>query len=382
MKKQLLAVAVLGACAAPVFSADTVVIYGLVDVPFAYGRVANAGSDPSVRQVTVGNSEIGNRLGFRGEEDLGNGLKASFQIETSLRLDDATSGAFASREGWVRLHGPFGVLGIGRGKTPYTNLNDIADVPLGASINGSGGLNINTDFNGVGGFSTSRFNNAIRWDSLVYSGFSGAVMYGAGENKTADTPASGATPAKSGVDSTQNWSLAAKYDGGASLPLFVGIAYNNEKNPGATPVDGARNTGVLVYGQYKLMDALTLGVGYQNSQIDTTTLKRKRNTYSTLVLYSLTPELTLKGGGIWGGKAKYDNKNGVSNNVDGTDFVRYYIGSEYALSKRTSLYAEYNGENFKKDGSGSNIKQVGNTFVTTLDRRDVDVISVGILHRF
>jgi len=370
MKKQILAIAVLGAIAAPVMAADssTVTIYGIVNANFSYTDNAAFADSNTVKQGKVDNGNTSSRIGFKGEEALDGGLKAFFQIETGIRPDDAVSGAFGSREAWVGLSGDFGKIGLGRGKTPYTNLGDIFDIN-----NGDNDLEIYTEKNGLAGFNSSRFNNAVRYDSPTFSGFSGSIMYGAGENKTA------ATATAASVDSTQNWDGAIRYNTG---PLLVALAYNSEDNVGATPVDGSKNHAYLLTSTYNILDNFKIGASYQNAVVETKTVKKERNYFDLMGIYTID-KLDLRAGALFGSKIKWNNKvAGISNDVDGTKTVRYTVGAQYNLSKRTGVYVEYNGDNFDKSAAGVALNAAKTANVTSTDKADASFLNIGIITRF
>jgi len=371
MKKQLLAAAIVGALAAPAFAADSpVIIYGIINTTYAYADNFAFANSNTVKQSRVDAGNTGSRIGFKGEEALDGSLKAFFQLETGIRADDANSGLFGSREAWVGLNGDFGKIGLGRGKTPYTNLADIFDIN-----NGIGDLEMYTEKNGLVGFQSSRFNNAIRYDSPNFSGFSGSVMYGAGENKTASAGA------VAGVDATENWDLAGRFEQG---PILAAIAYNSEKNVGATPVDGSKNHAWLLTGTYKIMDNFKVGLSYQNAVVETKAVRKERNYGDAIAIFSID-KLDLRGGVLVGSKIKWNNKvAGVSNTVDGTKTVRYTLGAQYNLSKRTAAYVEYNGDNFDKDANGTSVglNAAKNANVTTTDKADFSALNIGIIHKF
>lgn len=93
MKKSLLALAVLGAFAGAASAQSSVTIYGIVDLGIGKGNGGTAANPGSTGGVAAGNKawQLGqaseNRLGFRGNEDLGGGLSAQFQIEHRFFLD-------------------------------------------------------------------------------------------------------------------------------------------------------------------------------------------------------------------------------------------------------------------------------------------------------
>ncbi|GAB3249337.1 porin [Chitinimonas naiadis] len=355
MRKSLLATLVLGALAAPAFADGTVTLYGLVNVPVEITKtttgnqfaVGNAGAPGGINTPT--------RIGFKGDEALGDGLKAWWQIETGFNIDDTTyssGNGFANREGWIGLQGDFGKFGLGRGKTPYTNVADIFDGTVDA------GLNLAIYKHGqLGNVTSNRFDNAVRYDFPSASGFTGAVMYGAGENKQA------------GVNATQNFSVSARYANG---PFTVAAAFNNQKNlaggstsvpiPATAPVYGTKDQAFLLAGTVQL-DAFKVGLGYQHAKVDTNAVKRKADSVVATVAYTIDA-LTLKAGAIANGKVK---SNGTT--LDDSQFVRWNLGAKYALSKRTAVYSEYTADDYKKDLTGK-------------DKTDVNVFSLGLMHSF
>ncbi len=113
MKKSMIALAVLGAFAGAASAQSSVTLFGIVDAAIA--RVDNG----TVSKTGMTNSGINSsRLGFRGTEDLGGGLKAGFWLETQLQNDsDATNFNFGRRS-YVNLTGAFGEVRLGREYAP------------------------------------------------------------------------------------------------------------------------------------------------------------------------------------------------------------------------------------------------------------------------
>src|SRR5436309_15281019 len=114
MKKSLLALAVLGAFAGAASAQSSVTLFGIVDVNARYGKTGD------VKVKSLGTDGINSsRLGFRGVEDLGGGLKAGFHLEGALSPDDGTAGGFNfRRRSTVSLLGNFGEVRLGRDYTP------------------------------------------------------------------------------------------------------------------------------------------------------------------------------------------------------------------------------------------------------------------------
>ena len=119
MQKKLIALAVAGLVAAPAFAQSNVTIYGRAD----YGMVTRSGTpdgfgsaDLNGKTEFASGVQAGSRLGFKGAEDLGNGLKAIFEIEYGLKMDEGTTSStvWGNRHSYVGLTGNFGTVVGGR----------------------------------------------------------------------------------------------------------------------------------------------------------------------------------------------------------------------------------------------------------------------------
>ena len=91
MKKTLAALAVLGAFAGSAMAAD-VTLYGALDTGFEYIHTKNPGEKAVDTFDMQTGWDTGNRWGLKGSEDLGNGYKVSFKLESGFNGDDGTMG--------------------------------------------------------------------------------------------------------------------------------------------------------------------------------------------------------------------------------------------------------------------------------------------------
>lgn len=223
MKKTLVALAVLSA--AGVASAQSsVTLYGLAD---AYVGSINtktttaAGATTSLRQNVINSGGFGeSRFGLTGGEDLGGGLKAIFTLESGVSIDTGAgaTGSVFNRQSLVGLSGGFGVLRLGKMYSPYDEVNGI----------GSGAFNeIFAPATGTV-FASNNYNanpsNSINYTTPNISGFSAALSYSLGENKTGPT----GTPPNTNAGSII--SANAQYAGG---PITVSLSHQQEKANGA-----------------------------------------------------------------------------------------------------------------------------------------------------
>ena len=114
MKKSLIALAVLAASGAAM-AQSSVSLFGIVDVGVSHVTKATAGGKAMNGMTTSGNST--SRIGFRGTEDLGNGLSAVFVLETGFNVDDGAlgqGGLLFGRQSFVGLRNSWGTFSFGR----------------------------------------------------------------------------------------------------------------------------------------------------------------------------------------------------------------------------------------------------------------------------
>ena len=146
-------------------------IYGVADAGLVFERGAAAGNTVSLSSGVAS----GSRLGFKGTEDLGNGLSAGFVLESGIAIDSGASGqgglAFG-RQSLVSLGGPLGTISAGRQYSPYFKaLRDIAD-PFGDGLAGQA-ANLMVP--------NRRMDNSVRYASPKLGGWSTELVYSAGE---------------------------------------------------------------------------------------------------------------------------------------------------------------------------------------------------------
>ena len=213
MNKKLIALAVAGACAAPVAMAQTanpVTLYGKVYATFesieAGGGTA-AQNDATKRRSRV--EDQASRLGVRGTEDLGGGLKAVFQLETAFR-PDSNNTTFAARNSGVGLSGGWGTVMMGRWDTPFKVVTGAVD-PFGDVTIGG----FKTTMNDNGNFDR-RDQNIVQYWSPRWAGVEVRLQYQANEAKGA-----------SGTADPKDYGGSITYTGG---PLYLLFAYEEHKD--------------------------------------------------------------------------------------------------------------------------------------------------------
>lgn len=189
MKKNFIAMVCCFGVSLPAFSQSSIQIYGYADANLQYGKLR--GDD--VMGVGEGGWQ-GSRIGFRGEEDLGNGLKAVFVLEEGIDIgtgksfymagvdsqENAGSDIF-TRQAYVGLKGSFGQVGLGRQYSPgfYTVVYDpgygFSWSPVLELLNFTGLTHLNSGF--------ARWNNSVSYTG-TFQTLTLRGIYSAGNRET------------------------------------------------------------------------------------------------------------------------------------------------------------------------------------------------------
>lgn len=319
-------------------------IYGLADAGLVQESGAKAGS------ITKVSSGIGatSRLGFRGTEDLGDGLSAIYTLEAGMKLDTGeidSTGALFNRQSYVGLKSTTaGTLTLGRQYTPlYNALSQVAD-PFGAGYAGSA-----KNLMPSAGADT-RTSNTILYATPSYSGFGAEVSYSLGEQ--------------------QGSSKAGRQVGAALIyangPLNARLVYNNRNNDvvaTGVSVDAGRNVMLAANYDFKIAKAYFAygqDKGVNSSPLPTTTntfgyaVAPRASTDSTDLLIGATVPVSTAGTLM----VSYIRKNDKT--VFNQDADQWALGYSQALSKRTSLYAAY-GRIKNKNGAGYTVGNAAET---------------------
>jgi predicted porin len=133
MKKSVFALTILGAFNAVAHAQSTVSMYGILDVALRHDADVAAGKP---KLAELGGMVNTSRWGFRGSEDLGNGLSANFKLEGGINPDTGTqneSAVLFDRRATVGLSGKWGRLDVGRDMTFGWEFTPVYD-PLGGAL--------------------------------------------------------------------------------------------------------------------------------------------------------------------------------------------------------------------------------------------------------
>lgn len=310
MKKSLIALAVLAA-SGTAMAQSSVTLFGIVDTNFTYIDNANTAGDNKYGLGTSGNAT--SRLGFRGVEDLGGGLKAGFWLEGEIFGDDGNAAGFNfKRRSTLSLMGGFGEVRLGRDLVPsYTKVSSydvFGQVGIGQFMGWStwGQSTSTPDANGF------RQDNMLAYYTPNFGGFTAGLGYGFDE-KT------------SGHDGRYMGGFAA-YDNG---PLSVTVALDRREI--------GYNVAPLVYDGKK--DMLSIGASYDVGMAKISALAQQSrfkdvpaSSDRKINAYMIGAAAPVGAGQVRLQYALYDQKA-----ID-SKAHQLSLGYVHNLSKRTALY--------------------------------------------
>lgn len=378
MNKKLIALAIASAISAPAMAADnSVTIYGQITMSYDLldtdSQAANA--DDKLNRVSSNNS----RIGFKGAEDLGNGLSAIWQIENQISMDgvsaangftQSTGGSSFSnalRNTFVGLKSNnMGTLLLGIHDTPFKMSTGKLDIFADTAGDFN---NIIGNINGANLFDL-RTNNTVLYmtpnllghsEPHTGSGLSLAAAYVSGQESD-----NGANP------DFKAMSVMAMYDVG---PLFASLAYEKHDNYNAllTPniVATAADRDAWKAGLGYKLGNTQFGVVYENMDDDVANSATSRDAWYASVAHNMGA-ITLK--------AAYGEADDGDTTAD-TAAKSYTLGADYAFSKRTKMFALYS-KTKNESGAAYGVGASGSSNYTPAIGEDPSVVSLGMRHAF
>lgn len=285
MKKIALAAALAATAAAPAF-AQSVTLWGRLNTTVESQKFGSQD-----RKIVVQNNS--SRLGFKGSEDLGGGLKASFSLEHGLNSDTgaATGGTtFWNRASWVQLEGSFGGVRLGK----WFPGSYFATADYVSNHNHDTGTSADALY-------ATQFytNNKVSYFTPTAGGFSAELSAAAGEGAT-----------------TRAFDVAVNYDMG---PAHAGLGYEKKGDFTQIAVRGLYEFGPVVVGGYVQRAQNTFGAAG----------KKDWNVYRVSGMYVM-------------GQSEFHLNYGSADKMVADDGAKQLtVGYNYNLSKRTKVYGFY-----------------------------------------
>lgn len=355
-KRQIIAAAAL--CAAvPVIAqtASSVTLYGIIDESVRSQTGLTNAYRRSLVDTTVIASGVGltSRWGIRGTEDLGGGLRATFNLESGVNVDTGTSSnavTYFDRASVVGLAGNWGSVTLGRQNTLIADSAGVAD-PIGLRFAGLNpniqnvsltGHQLGIEYGATGSSAASnRVNNSVKY-LLPIGPLVARAMYGVGE-------VAGSTSRQSSSG------LGLDY---RTPSLSVTTAYTRFKDANDRTLS-ASNVGVtwLVLPSLRLM----ANMGYNRGATSATTESVNRIVVGG-VNYAVTPAVDLLAGYY-----KVDRERTA---LPDDGFTRVLAFLEYKFSRRSKVYLELDSTRWDGDYLGAGNKATSNG------------VSLGVTHAF
>jgi predicted porin len=397
MNKKLMALAVAGAFGVPAAAVAQVEIYGRANVFVdSYSATGSAAAATDFKSRTRVNDQ-GSRLGVRGREDLGRGLRAVYQIESGVNIDtgsnqtsvnggptNPSASTFATRDSWVGVEGGWGRVLLGRQSLYYGNgiIEQVTSnyVNVGLPLF-SGNLIVPSP--------TARTSNVLSYTTPIVNGVDATVAI---SPQSEGTQAAGA--AGNNTDGRIT-ALTARYTGRVNAQLDWA---KNKKQTPLPPAGNGDQTGVK------------LGVGYPyapGAQIALVYVSQKlENLGANLGPATAGDTIKAKGWGInWEAifgniqalaqYARVNDLSGCTGDCSATKANMYMVGAKYLFTKRTGAYATFN--QIKNDTKGFTDFSNGGGYTPATNANlgtaaaglpaasagaDPRVIALGIMHNF
>jgi predicted porin len=337
------------------FAQSSVQIVGTFDPSIANSKTTYGDGKSVTNNFVRNNSQGTSQITFKGTEDLGGGLKASFLLEndfdtrfdargnmgTAAGVNGVNLGSGAGEQ-YLALEGGFGKIAVGAANTPSLT-TQASRQPFSTKIGGG--------FNGVTGTGHVRSNNSVVYTSPAFSGFTVAAAYGF--DQKANTSAD---PTKDSLLAQTNTGAAATastaFSQQASITDIGAFYANGPLSAGVSMWTTAAIAAAVKTEQTNLFASYDLGVakltvGYhtekQVAAIDATG-------YNVAAVVPFSSNLNLLAN-----YGKLDNKLAGSTNKDKSITA---VGLKYTMSKMTSVYARYIDETNDNVTSATSAKSV------------------------
>lgn len=328
MKKSLLALAVIAGFSGSAFANESnVQLYGIADIGLQHYGGGQLGN---VNQLGSG-LESASRIGIKGQENLGSGNRAFFDLETGFCSnggttangglatspgDYCTGGGFMGRLAEVGLQGDWGTAKAGRLNNPlFLNMSEVD--PFEAGMTGS-------SFNMVFPISNIRFSQTVEYTTPNYQGLHGDASYSFGSMPNSTTNGS-------------IYTLDAIYHNG---PWMAGVGYmrNNTFKLSGLEGSNAANKTTQVFGSYDFQVAKVSAYFSQNKadfiNANSTIGTGVGSTDSREYMLGLTAPMGP--GSVLASVSRYQDRN-----VANLDATQVAVGYTYNLSKDINLYTSY-----------------------------------------
>ena len=342
MQKKLIALAVAAIVTAPAFAqTSAVTVYGRVDMGYSFlGDNSNSAVDD--RNGFDSSLLAPSFIGFKGVEDLGNGLKVGFDVQTRLDFDVNEERDFLAsgsrRDAFLYVSGGFGTVAMGRLTTFQDSLLGSVD-PMGSSSYAGYATTWTQAAAGLG-YDNSRLDNVVAYISPNFSGLTVKAAYTFNAN--------GQETGQAG--DTEVWAISPVYNNG---PLTVGANYHQVDVDGANSEETVWDLAAAYdFGMVKLSAAY----GEDETEIGSASETVKQWFVGATVPVGAAGKVAL----VYG---EQENDDVANSQTD-----RWAVGYFHNLSKRTTLFTQYGSFDYSTN-SFDGIKGYEDSFVAGVQHR-------------
>lgn len=352
MQKKLIALAIAGLASSAAFAQSNVTISGNLDIGY---RSTSFGTTTlmDAKTAALGNGSSTSSIVFSGTEDIGNGMKVGFRLNTEPAFG-ATNANFINSESYLELSGNFGSLKLGTVNNAALIAGAAVAQPFGTAIGGGysanfGRLSRTTTIataagttpvailNGEGETATGtsggflvRNSSSLKYTTPSFSGFTASLQYAA-KNNDANAAAASNTP--STVE------IGLNYNNGPLNVAYVNYALNQA---GVTNILTANEkmTHNMLAANYTFGPATVYGGWTSSKQSGLAAVGADSRSWNIALKYAVSGALNLMANIV-----KVDDKLVGNQDRDLTG-----LGLDYALSKRSTAYGRYEtGDNDKRN---------------------------------
>jgi len=271
-------------------------------------------------------------LGFKGSEDLGNGLKAIFFLDFQYDTVNVDSSSLSDRDQWLGLAGGFGSVKAGTISTVYKSHGAMIDPLYRTSLQGRG-RGLQSDFhNGAGDNLEGRADNTIRYDSPSWNGLEVGAFYTLDGDEDTGIP-DPANPGSNLDEDNDAYGAGVSYTNGG----LIAFADYQDNNGSSSDVGGDVSA-------WKVGGKYTLGMFGLYGQYEDASVDEDYPGITTPVDYDLTvwhlgasASLGNTMAYLAYGQGEYDNAGSSDN-----EYTTWTLALMHSLSKRTMLYTGFN----------------------------------------
>ncbi|MEN2472228.1 porin [Burkholderia stabilis] len=377
MNKTLIVAAAAASFATVAHAQSSVTLYGVLDAGITYQSNVATGVNAAGLPVNgksrwaMGSGIDQSRFGLRGSEDLGGGLKAIFTLESGFNIGNGKfangNGGMFNRQAFVGLSSQYGTVTLGK---QYDATQDYL-APLTATGSWGGTYfahPLNLDRLSTNGDVAQ--NNTVKFTSANYAGLQFGGTYSFSNNT--------------------NFANNRAYSAGAAYQfqgLKLAAAYSQANLGDGTNANGATSSaigGIASQGRVRTYGAAAgyafgpaqVGAAWTQARLDNNAVGSlgsvRTDNYEVNAKYNLTPALGLG--------AAYTYTNAKINNGS-THWNQFGLQADYALSKRTDVYAQAVYQRAAKNGIGASIYN-GDNSVLPSSSINQTAATVGLRHRF